>query len=79
MLRGVAECIVESVSEGQNVYRVVADEFMVMDMNGATKEDAQKLYRKIRNRVDKFIKMDNYKAVYTISGGIVLGSSIEKM
>lgn len=79
VLRGVAECIVDSVSEGQNVYRVVADEFMVMDMNGATEEEAQKLYRKIRNRVDKFIKMDNYKAVYTISGGIVLGNSIDKM
>lgn len=79
VLRGVAECIVDSVSEGQNVYRVVADEFMIMDMNGATEEEAQKLYRKIRNRVDKFIKMDNYKAVYTISGGIVLGDSMDKM
>ncbi len=79
VLRGVAECIVDSVSEGQNVYRVVADEFMIMDMNGATEEEAQKLYRKIRNRVDKFIKMDNYKAVYTISGGIVLVDSMDKM
>lgn len=79
VLRGVAECIVDSASEGQNVYRVVADEFMIMDMNGATEEEAQKLYRKIRNRVDKFIKMDNYKAVYTISGGIVLGDSMDKM
>lgn len=79
VLRGVAECIVDSVSESQNVYRVVADEFMIMDMNGATEEEAQKLYRKIRNRVDKFIKMDNYKAVYTISGGIVLGDSMDKM
>lgn len=40
VLRGVAECIVDSVSEGQNVYRVVADEFMIMDMNGATEDDA---------------------------------------
>lgn len=79
ILRGVAECIVDSASEGQKVYRVVADEFMIMDMNGATEEEAQKLYRKIRNRVDKFIKMDNYKAVYTISGGIVLGDSMDKM
>lgn len=79
VLRGVAECIVDSASEGQKVYRVVADEFMIMDMNGATEEEAQKLYRKIRNRVDKFIKMDNYKAVYTISGGIVLGDSMDKM
>lgn len=79
ILRGVAECIVDSASEGQKVYRVVADEFMIMDMNGATEEDAHKLYRKIRNHVDKFIKMDNYKAVYTISGGIVLGDSLDKM
>lgn len=79
ILRGVAECIVDSASEGQKVYRVVADEFMIMDMNGATEEDAHKLYCKIRNRVDKFIKMDNYKAVYTISGGIVLGDSMDKM
>lgn len=79
ILRGVAECIVDSTSEGQKVYRVVADEFMIMDMNGATEEEAQKLYSKIRNRVDKFIKMDNYKAVYTISGGIVLGDSMDKM
>ncbi len=79
ILRGVAECIVDSASEGQKVYRVVADEFMIMDMNGATEEEAHKLYRKIRNRVDKFIKMNNYKAVYTISGGIVLGDSMDKM
>lgn len=79
VLKGVSECIVNSLSKNQRAYRVVADEFMIVDTGVGTIEDAQNLYTDIHKRVDSFIEENDYKAVYTISAGIVLADSIEQM
>lgn len=79
ILRGVAELIVQVLKKGQKVYRVVADEFMVVDYHGGTAKDAKNLYSKIRNLIDDFIVQMNYKTVFTISGGVITGADMEKM
>ena len=55
ILRGVADCIVKALKEGQEVYRAVADEYIVIDYNGGETKDMIALYEKIRNNVDTFI------------------------
>lgn len=71
VLRQVAQCIEGCLLPGQSVYRVIADEFLVLDMAGADAEEIRELYYSIRQRVESAIAQCNYEAVYTISGGIV--------
>lgn len=73
ILRKTADCISSCIQPGQQLYRVVADEFVVLDILGGTIEHAQRLYKNIRRSIDKFIMENHYEVVYTISAGILAG------
>lgn len=74
LLRNVAECIESNLTEGQSVYRIGGDEFIIFDCKNGTLSDAHILYHKIRSGVDKHIEDNQYKALYTISGGVIENS-----
>ncbi len=71
VLQKTAECINAVISPDQTLYRVVADEFAVVDMNGRGIEDAQRMYSEIQNKIKHFIKSNGYEVFYTISAGIL--------
>lgn len=71
ILRKTAECIKEAISPGQKLYRIMSDEFMVVDFTVQSEEEARKLYDKIRRRIDKFIGENGYEVFYTVSAGIL--------
>lgn len=71
VLKKTAECITEQIRPGQHLYRIVADEFVVADFQGGTIEDAVQLYKDIQQEIFRFIEENQYKAVYTVSGGIL--------
>ena len=71
VLRQVAQCIENSLRPGQYVYRVISDEFLILDLSGAVFEEVKELYYSIRLEVESVIARRNYEAVYTISGGII--------
>ena len=73
----MAECIEINLVNGQSVYRIGGDEFIIFDLNGGTLADAHALYHKIRSGVDKHIEDNNYQALYTISGGVIENSYFE--
>lgn len=77
ILRRSAECIAECIRPEQKLYRIVGDEFAVVDCTGGTGKDARELYRQIRARIKQFVIQNNYEAVYTLSGGLVCFSDIE--
>ena len=79
IIHEVANCILDCIHEGQMVFRVVADEFMIIDTAGGTAKDAKALYRKVRSVVDHLIRRDNYKAFFTISGGVISGEAVEQL
>lgn len=79
ILKKVADCIVSSLSKGQAVYRVVADEFLITDLDSAEPKDVEALYEKIRAKIDEFIEANKYEAIFTISAGIVACQDIEDM
>lgn len=79
IIHEVANCILDCIHEGQMVFRVVADEFMIIDTAGGTAKDAKALYRKVRNGVDHLISRNNYKAFFTISGGVISGEALEQL
>ncbi|MCD7824943.1 MAG: EAL domain-containing protein [Clostridiaceae bacterium] len=76
VLRFVAGCIEENLEPGQQAFRMIADEFLVLDTKGGTAEQAHELYHRIRASVDRVIEAHRYEAVYTISGGVVLNQDI---
>lgn len=71
VLREVAACIKHSLGPDQYVYRIVSDEFMVLDLTGAHYNEMNRLYHRIRSEVDNLVAREHYKAVYTISAGLV--------
>lgn len=71
VLKKSAECISGCISEGQKVYKLVADEFLILDVSSDEAKDADKLYDKVREAIDRFIETNEFKVMYTVSGGIV--------
>ena len=53
------------------MYKLVADEFLILDVFSDEVKDADKLYDKVRNEIDRFIESNEFKVMYTVSGGIV--------
>lgn len=76
ILRGVSQCITDSLLPGQEVYSVVADEFIVVDYFSDVSHEGKELYNTIREKVDKFIEKNRYETVFTISGGILSCSDL---
>lgn len=71
ILRKTAECITSCLLPGQQLYRVVADEFLVVDFLGGTEAEAISLYKNIQQSIVSFISENHYEAVYTLSGGLL--------
>jgi len=71
VLRAVADCIRQCLTPSQHAYRMVSDEFLVLDTSGSSFDDMNRLYHDIRCAVDKLISAEQYKAIYTISAGLV--------
>ena len=71
VLQKTAECISDCICPGQKLYRLVADEFLVLDYQAGSKQAAISQYKEIRKRIDNFVEENHYNAVFTISGGIL--------
>jgi diguanylate cyclase (GGDEF)-like protein len=78
ILRKTAESIAECIQPGQKLYRLVGDEYIVVDSCGGSAQDGYALYQAIRDRVDQFVADNNYEAVYTLSGGVVCFSDLKE-
>ena len=71
VLRKTADCIESVVLPEQRIYRIVSDEFIVVDFSGRTVEDAIDLYHRIHEKVNQFIENNFYEVFYTLSAGIL--------
>lgn len=76
ILHSVADCINHCRKKDQFAYRIVSDEFLLLDTSGGTREEAVELYHKIRQAVDHFMETVSYEAVFTISAGLIMGEDI---
>ncbi|MCM1157542.1 MAG: GGDEF and EAL domain-containing protein [Bacteroidales bacterium] len=77
ILRKTADCISSCILPGQQLYRLVADEFMILDFLGDGLEHAVNLYKHIRIMIDRFVEENQYEVVFTISAGILESSKLE--
>lgn len=77
ILRKTAECIKEVIEPEQKLYRIMADEFVIIDFSAKSVDNAKELYKKIRRNIDKFIAQNSYEVFYTVSAGILAFESVE--
>ncbi|MBO5474418.1 MAG: GGDEF domain-containing protein [Lachnospiraceae bacterium] len=71
VLQQLSECILATVDESVDVYRMLADEFMIMDASAVTGEDAGTIYDRIKKKVAETIREEEYSRFYTISAGVL--------
>lgn len=71
ILRKTADCIASVILPEQRSYRIVADEFVVLDSAGRKVEDAIALFNQIHEKVNEFIAENGYEVFYTLSAGIL--------
>lgn len=76
VLRKTAECINDVLLPDQKLYKIVADEFIVIDFGGREVSEATNMYARICARISRFIKDNQYEVFYTVSAGI---KSFEKI
>lgn len=71
VLKSVADCINSCLSDNQKLYHIVADEYMIIDLESHAKDDVMLLQKKICKKIEEFIISEKYKVVFTISTGII--------
>ncbi|MBE5882992.1 MAG: EAL domain-containing protein [Lachnospiraceae bacterium] len=71
ILHKTVECIQSVLAPEQKLYRIVADEFAIVDFTGKSEALAHNLYCDIRWAINRFIEENEYEVFYTLSAGIL--------
>lgn len=69
ILRETAACISVCLSEKQRAYKLMGDEFLILDVTTDDTKEADKLFTKIKDSIDEFIEENDFEVLFTISGG----------
>ena len=79
ILRSVAEIIRGGLLPGQEVFRVVADEYIVISPTGHAEKEGKELYMRIYRNVETFVENSRYESVFTVSGGVVPAGDLKNL
>ena len=71
ILKSVAGCMKECLSDKQRIYHLVADQYVIVDLEASSAEDAVALKEKITDKLHNFIVAENYEAIFSISIGVI--------
>ena len=71
ILKSVADCMKECLSDKQRIYHLVADQYVIVDLEASLQEEAAKLKSKITDRLHDFIVSEHYEAVFSVSVGVI--------
>ena len=75
ILRSVAGCMKKCLTGSQRIYHLVADQYVIVDLEAASKEDMLKLKERITDKLYKFIVAENYEAVFSVSVGVIAAAT----
>ena len=83
VLQELAQCILEIVDESVDVYRLVADEFMIVNAADVETRQPLEIYRQIQKKIVAMLKSKEYSRFYTVSAGVLdgdfAGRSVEEL
>lgn len=83
VLRELADCIIKTVDESVDIYRLVADEFMIVDSGTGGEKEPHAIYRQIQRTIAAMAKNKEYSRFYTVSAGVLeedfSGATVEEL
>ena len=71
ILKRTAECILESIKPTQKLFKAGSDEFIIVDFNGSSINEAVDIYKQCKKHINNFIENNRYNTIYTSSAGII--------
>lgn len=71
ILKRTAECILESIKPTQKLFKAGSDEFIIVDFNGSSINEAVDIYKQCKKHINNFIENSRYNTIYTLSAGII--------
>ena len=67
----LSECMMDIVDKEVDIYRLVADEFIIVDTTPDFDKNAETVYEQLRKEIESTLKKKEYNRFYTISAGII--------
>ena len=76
VLKSVADCMKECLSGNQRLYHLVADQYVIVDLDSTSMDDAIQVKKKIGEKIDEFIISEKYEVVFSASAGVIDASTV---
>ena len=76
VLKSVADCMKECLSENQRLYHLIAGQYVIADLDSTSRDDAIQLKKKIGEKIDEFIISEQYEVVFSASAGVIDASTV---
>ena len=67
----LSECMMDIVDKEVDIYRLVADEFIIVDTTPDFDKNAETVYEQLRKEIESTLKKKEYNRFYTVSAGII--------
>jgi diguanylate cyclase (GGDEF)-like protein len=76
VLKSVADCMKECLSGNQRLYHLIADQYVIVDLDSTSMDDAIQLKKRIGEKIDEFIISEKYEVVFSVSAGVIDASTV---
>ena len=76
VLKSVADCMKECLSGNQRLFHLIADQYVIADLDSTSRDDAIQLKKKIGEKIDEFIISEKYEVVFSASAGVIDASTV---
>lgn len=78
VIKSVADCIKECLSGSQQLYHLIVDQYMIVDLESKTKEEVLQLRNRICEKIKEFIVAEQYKEIFSITVGIIDAKTVSE-
>lgn len=76
VLKSVADCMKECLSGNQRLYHLIAGQYVIVDLDSTSMDDAIQLKKRIGEKIDEFIISEKYEVVFSVSAGVIDASTV---
>lgn len=76
VLKSVADCMKECLSENQRLFHLIAGQYVIVDLDSTSMDDAIQLKKRIGEKIDEFIISEKYEVVFSVSAGVIDASTV---
>ena len=76
VLKSVADCMKECLSGNQRLFHLIADQYVIVDLDSTSMDDAIQLKKRIGEKIDEFIISEKYEVVFSVSAGVIDASTV---